>query len=242
MVVIVTTKEEFKGKNNFVKALTKLQPEIKTVLQNINNRDTNVILGNKEYIIYGPGFIYDTLCGVKFKISPKSFYQTNPTQTEVLYNLAISEAELKESDVILDAYCGIGTIGLIASKKCKEVYGVEIVEEAIKDAKSNAELNHFSNTHFLCEDASNYIIDNKFNCIFVDPPRKGLDKHFISSLLKAKSPKIVYVSCDPDTLARDLFELKVEYDIKSVNAVDMFPHTAHVETVVNRILKNGDNH
>ena len=231
MVVLVTTNEEFKGKNNFIKELIRIHPEITTVIQNYNSLDTNVILGQKEQVLYGPGFIYDSLCGVKFKISSKSFYQTNPIQTEVLYSLAINKANLNKNDVILDAYCGIGTIGLIASKNCKEVYGVEIVKEAIEDAKINAKLNNFSNAHYECNDAKNYILNKNFDCIFVDPPRKGLDEEFINSLLKSNCKKIVYISCDPETLARDLFKLKVKYNIESVNCVDMFAHTSHCETV-----------
>ncbi len=238
MVVLITTNQEFKGKNNFIKALIEANPNITTVLQNINTNYTNVILGNKEYVLYGKGYIEDSLCGVKFRISSKSFYQTNPLQTEVLYSRAIELATLSKDDVILDAYCGIGTIGLIASSKVKEVQGVEIVKEAIEDAKINAKLNNFANTHFVCADAADYVFNNKFDCVFVDPPRKGLDERFLKSLLKSSPKKIVYVSCDPDTLARDLSYLKEKYNIEHIECVDMFPHTSHVETIVGLILKN----
>lgn len=238
MLVLVTTGDNFYGKNNLVKAILKDNPEITTIVQNINNNHTNVILGNKELVLYGPGFIYDYLCDVKFKISSKSFYQTNPIQTEKLYSLAIEKAKLNKEDVILDAYCGIGTIGLIASKNCKEVYGVEIVKEAIEDAKNNARINHIENAHYECKDAKDYVLDNKFDCIFVDPPRKGLDSNFINALLQIECKKIVYISCDPATLARDLNILKEKYIIESVECVDMFPHTSHVETIIGLYRKD----
>lgn len=232
MVVLIVNEKSFKNKSQFVKELVKLNPEITTVVLNENSRKTNVILGEKEDVLYGPGFIYDTLCGLKFKISSKSFYQTNPIQTEVLYNLAIKNANLKSTDVVLDAYCGIGTIGLIVAKHVKEVVGVEIVKEAIIDAKNNAKLNRISNSTHICADCSDYMIDKKFDVVFVDPPRKGLDTRFLNSLLKSRPKKIVYVSCDVGTLARDLGILKEKYSIKKIELVDMFPHTRHVESVV----------
>ena len=237
MVTIVTNKDEFKGKNNFIKALVKANPEITTIVQNINPRHTNVILGEKERILYGPGFIKDSILGVNFYISSKSFYQVNPIQVEKLYSKAIEFADLKETDVVLDAYCGTGTIGLIASSHVKEVVGVEIVKEAIKNAKHNAEINHIGNATFYVDDASIAIrkfLDNnkKFDVIFVDPPRKGLDEKFVHALLESKAERIVYVSCDPETLARDLKLLETKYEIKKIQPVDMFPMTFHVETVV----------
>lgn len=231
MVVLIVNEKSFKNKNQFVKELIKLNPEITTIVLNENSRKTNVILGNREEVLYGPGFIYDYLCGLKFKISSKSFYQTNPIQTEVLYNLAISKAELSKNDVVLDAYCGIGTIGLIAAKHVKEVVGVEIVKEAIIDAKNNAKINNISNSQHICADCSDYMLDKKFDVVFVDPPRAGLDNKFINALMKNNPKKIVYVSCDVATLARDLEILKSKYNIKSIDLVDMFPHTRHVETV-----------
>lgn len=237
MVVLIVNEKSFKSKRDFVKELVALNPEITTVVLNENHRKTNVILGEREEILYGPGFIYDELCGLKFKISSKSFYQINPVQTEILYNLAIKKAELKDSDVILDAYCGIGTIGLIAAKHVKEVIGVEIVKDAIIDAKNNAKLNNITNSKHYCDDCSNFMLDKKFDVIFVDPPRKGLDISFTNALLKNKPKKIVYISCDVATLARDLSILKSKYDIKTIDLVDMFPHTRHVETVVGLILK-----
>ena len=237
MVVLVVKDAKFASRHNFVKALVSKCPNIKTVVLNENPRKTNVILGNKEEILYGPGFIYDYLLGVKFKISSKSFYQVNHDQCEKLYSLAIEKAALKKSDTILDAYCGIGTIGLIASKNVKEVNGVEVVEEAIIDAKNNAKINGITNCNFVCKDASEYLIDKKFDCVFVDPPRKGLDTNFLNGLIKNKPEKIIYISCDVGTLSRDLSILKKDYEIKSIDFVDMFPRTYHVETVVGLYLK-----
>lgn len=236
MVTIVTNQDEFKGKNNFVKELIKRCPKIKCVVQNINTRDTNVILGEKERMLYGSGEIKDSILGVDFLISSKSFFQVNPIQVEKLYQTAIDFANLTKDDIVFDAYCGIGTIGLIASKKVKEVVGVEIVKEAIFDAKKNAKLNQIENATFICNDASDAIerfaqSKKVFDCVFVDPPRKGLDEKFVNSLLETKPKKIIYVSCEPETLARDLMLLSKSYEIKKVQPVDMFPMTHHVETI-----------
>ena len=246
MVTLVTNQDEFRGKNNFVKEFVKRCPEIKCVVQNINTRDTNVILGEKERVLYGSGEIKDSILGVDFLISSKSFFQVNPVQVEKLYSKAIEFASLNKDETIFDAYCGIGTISLIASKQVKKVIGVEIVKEAtgveivkeaIFDAKKNAKLNSITNANFICDDASKaierFLSEKKvFDCVFVDPPRKGLDEKFVNSLLLAKPKKIVYVSCEPETLARDLVLLNKEYEIKSIQPVDMFPMTHHVETVV----------
>lgn len=231
MVVLVVRERKFPSRNNFVKELVRRCPEIKTVVLNENPRKTNVILGNFEEVLYGPGFIYDSLLGVKFKISSKSFYQVNHDQCEKLYSLAIEKAELKKEDKILDAYCGIGTIGLICSKYVKEVYGVEIIEDAIKDAKVNAKINGINNSNYICDDASNYMVQNNLDVVFVDPPRKGLDEKFLNSLIKSKTKKVIYISCDVGTLARDLNILKKYYEIKSIDFVDMFPRTFHIETI-----------
>ena len=200
-----------------------------------------MILGNKETCIYGKGYIEDTLCGLKFRISSKSFYQVNPTQTEKLYETAIKAANLTKEDEIIDAYSGIGTIGLIASKYCKSVVGVEIVKEAIINAYSNARLNNIDNAKYYVDDASkfmiNYTKDKTADVVFIDPPRSGLDKKFVDTLLISKPNRIVYVSCDPSSLARDLKFLKEEYDIISIQPVDMFPNTYHVETVVSMAKK-----
>ena len=231
MVVFIVTSLRFPSKRNFVKEFIKKNPSVSTVVFNENPRKTNVILGNKEEVAYGKGYIYDELLGVKFKISSKSFYQVNHDQCEVLYSLAIKKANLSKDDVVLDAYCGIGTIGLIASKDVKEVHGVEIVKEAIIDAKENAKINNIKNAEFLCKDASEYIIDKKLDCVFVDPPRKGLDQKFIDSLIKSKVKKIVYISCDVGTFSRDIKILSDYYQVKSIDFVDMFPRTFHVETL-----------
>ena len=237
MVTLVTNADEFKGKNNFVKELIKRCPNIKTIVQNINTRDTNVILGEKERVLYGTGTIKDSILGVDFIISSKSFFQVNPIQVETLYSKAIEYANLSKDDNVFDAYCGIGTISLIASKKCKSVLGVEIVNDAIKDANKNAKINGITNAKFICGDAGETLEklaneDTHFDCVFVDPPRKGLDEKFIKSLLRVSPKKIVYVSCDPETLARDINILKEKYEIKVIQPVDMFPMTFHVETIV----------
>ncbi|HKL72810.1 MAG TPA: 23S rRNA (uracil(1939)-C(5))-methyltransferase RlmD [Candidatus Onthovivens sp.] len=238
MVCLVVNEKNFPSKNNFVKALRTECPEITTILFNLNNRRTNVILGEREEVAFGRGFISDSLLGVKFKISSKSFYQTNHEQCEKLYGLALQKAELKFTDDILDAYCGIGTIGLIAAKYVHHVSGIEIVEEAIRDAKVNAELNGIKNTYFAAGDATNYLFKKSFDCVFVDPPRKGLDENFLKGLISSNPKKIVYISCDVATLARDLKILKNKYEIKSVDFVDMFPRTYHIETLVCLTRKN----
>ena len=184
----------------------------------------------------GKGFIEDSLLGVRFQISSKSFYQVNPVQTEKLYSEAIKKAELTGNEKILDAYCGIGTIGLIASKHAKEVTSVEIVEDAIRDAKKNARLNNITNVNFFVGDASDFIVNEannkkQYDVIFIDPPRKGSDERFLTSVKKLLPKRVVYVSCDPATLARDIKFLSDKYEVKSVTPVDMFPNTYHVECV-----------
>ena len=243
MVTLVTNVDSFPGRNNFVKELHKECPEITTIVQNVNHRDTNVILGEKENILMGKGFIEDSLLGVRFQISSKSFYQVNPVQTEKLYSEAIKKAELTGSEKILDAYCGIGTIGLIASKHAKEVTSVEIVEDAIRDAKKNARLNNITNVNFFVGDASDFIVNEannkkQYDVIFIDPPRKGSDERFLTSVKKLLPKRVVYVSCDPATLARDVKFLSDKYEVKSVTPVDMFPHTFHVECVTLLSLKD----
>lgn len=242
MIVLVTNEIDFHNRKILVKELLKKFPSVKTIVQNINTRDTNVILGEKEFVLFGKGYIEDTILGVRFKISSKSFYQVNPLQTEVLYSKAIELAKLNKTQVILDAYCGIGTIGLIASKYVKQVVGVEVVKQAIVDAKNNAKLNNIDNASFVCDDASKFIVDlarvnEKMDMVFLDPPRKGLDEPLIEALLKMEPPKIVYISCNPSTLARDLAMFKDKYEIKEVQPVDMFPHTYHVETIALLCLK-----
>ena len=247
MVVLVTTVDAFPARGDFIRALKDKNPEITTIVQNINPRDTNVILGERQRILSGKGYIRDILCGIEFKISPKSFYQVNPLQTEKLYKKAIESAKITKDDLVLDAYCGIGTIGLIASKQAKEVIGVEIVKEAVIDAKNNAKNNDIDNAHFYEGDAGEFILEQykngtHFDVVIMDPPRKGSDETFLSILLKTTPKRIVYVSCDPATLARDLKKLSQKYEIISVTPVDMFPHTFHVETLVTLFHKKPDSH
>ena len=242
MVTLVTNQDEFKGKNNFVKEWIKRCPEITSIIQNINTRDTNVILGEKERVLFGPTTIKDSILGVDFLISSKSFFQVNPIQVEKLYETAIKFANLQQNEDIFDAYCGIGTISLCASKYVKQVTGVEVVKEAIIDAKKNAKINNISNAEFVLGDAGEILerfvnSGRKFSTVFVDPPRKGLDERFINKLLELKPEKVVYVSCDPETLARDIKLLTKSYEILTVQPVDMFPQTFHTESVVKAKLK-----
>lgn len=241
MIVIITKSKFLPKQKEIINELNKNFPDIVSIIHNVNEGRTNMILGNSEKCIFGKNYIEDTLCGLKFRISSKSFYQVNPIQTEKLYQEAIKAASLTKDDNIIDAYSGIGTIGLIASKYVNSVVGVEIVKEAIINAYSNAKLNNINNAKYYVDDASkfmiNYIKNNSANVVFVDPPRSGLDKKFVDALLLSKPERIVYVSCDPSSLARDLKLLKEQYDIKSIQPVDMFPNTLHVETITLLCLK-----
>lgn len=238
MVILVLGSPILPSKNNFVKALRKEHPEITTVVLNVNDKKTSMVLGEKEKPIYGSGFIKDELCGCTFRISPKSFYQVNPVQTEILYNTAIEYAGLKGKETIIDAYCGIGTISLIAAKHVKKVIGVELNKDAVKDAKINAKENHITNAEFRQGDAGEFMVkmaenDQKADVVFMDPPRAGSDVKFLSSVVKLNPKKVVYISCGPDTLARDLKYLtKHGYQVKCIQPVDMFPFCDHCETVV----------
>ena len=242
MVVLVTNVNSFPGQRNFVNALTLKHPEITTIVQNINKRDTNVILGNYENILYGKGFIEDSLMGINYQISSKSFYQINPRQTEKLYKAAIEAANLNKDDVVLDAYTGIGTIAILAAKHAKQVIGVEIINQAVRDALRNAKHNGINNIEFYAADVSDFINQmasqqKNIDVLFMDPPRKGADERFLKSVLTLKPKRIVYVSCEPETLARDIKILASAYQIASIQPVDMFPQTHHVETVVALVLK-----
>ncbi len=222
--------------------LVKKFPNIKTVVVNVNTKNTNVVLSNENIIVYGNGYIEDILGDYKFKISPNSFYQVNPVQTEKLYNLAIEKAKLKKDDIVCDLYCGIGTIGIFASKYVKKVYGIEIVEDAIKDAKENAKINNINNAEFIVGDVEKAFNDFlnkgiKPDVIFVDPPRKGLDNKTVENLCKTKSQRLIYISCNPATLMRDLQKLEEVYDIVSITPVDNFCYTSHVECVTVLQLK-----
>lgn len=242
MLILVTSVQNIDGFDNFVKEIIKDNTLITTVVQNINSQETNVILGKQNIIKYANGCIEDKLLGLTFKISPLSFYQINTVQTEVIYKIALSLANLSKDDVILDAYSGIGTIGLIASKDVKEVYGVEVVKDAVEDAKYNALVNNISNVTYVCDDATSFInssvkTNKYFDVVFVDPPRKGLDTKFVEALLILKPKKIIYISCDPGTLARDIKDLSELYNIETVQPIDMFSRTFHVENVVLLSLK-----
>lgn len=238
MVVLVLASPIMPSKNNFVKALLKKHPEITTIVLNVNDRGTSMVLGNKEHVLYGKGYIEDVLCGKTFRISPQSFYQINPIQTEKLYGKAVEYANLTGKEVVLDAYCGIGTIGMVASDKAKEVIGVELNGAAVKDAKINARLNNVSNISFYEKDAGEFMVQMaeqkaSVDVVFMDPPRAGSDEAFLSSVVKLQPAKIVYVSCNPETLARDLKYLtKRGYKMIKGVGVDMFPWTGHVESVV----------
>ncbi len=238
MVVLVTSTKVFPGKNNYIKALRKVHPEISTIILNVNNKKTSMILGNEEVTLYGRGFIEDILCGVRFQISAKSFYQVNPVQTEILYNKAIEMARLNGDETVIDAYCGIGTIGLILNDKVKDVIGVELNSDAVKDAIKNARNNNIKNAYFHNEDAGDFIVkladENKnIDLVIMDPPRAGSDEKFLSSLVKLSPEKVVYISCNPITQERDLrYLVKNGYDVKEIQPVDMFPQTNHVECVV----------
>ena len=243
MVVLVTGTVVFPGKKAFLEALLKRFPQITTVVQNINNGRTSLVLGNTQKVLYGTGTITDKLCGCVFRISPKSFYQINPTQTEKLYAKAIEFAALDGHETVIDAYCGIGTIGIIAAKKAKQVIGAEVNEDAVRDAVINAKLNQTDNIRFYCADAGEFMVNMAENretadVVFMDPPRAGSDKAFLSSLVKLSPKKIVYISCNPETQARDLAYLtQNSYKVRKIQPVDMFPHTNHVETVVLLVRK-----
>ena len=237
MCVIVINGYKIPNESELVENLKTRYPEINAIVKNINIKNTNVILGQENINLYGNGYIEDILGEYKFKISPLSFYQVNPVQAEKLYNLGVSMAEITKDDVVFDLYCGIGTISLFMSKFAKKVYGIEIVEEAVKMAKENAESNNVSNTEFFAGDVEivlDDLINNKgikADVVMFDPPRKGLDKKSIDNILNIRPKKIVYISCNPATLIRDLADFENEYDIKTIIPVDMFPYTSHVECV-----------
>lgn len=237
MVVLVLGSPILPSKNNFVKALRKLHPEITTVVINVNNKKTSMVLGDKETVIYGKGYIEDTLCGRTFRISPKSFYQVNPVQTEHLYGKAIEYAKLTGKEKVVDAYCGIGTIGLIAADKAMEVISVELNKDAVRDAITNAKRNQIKNVQFYNADAGKFMVEMSeqgadVDVVFMDPPRAGSDEAFLSSVVKLAPKRVVYVSCNPETLARDLKYLtKHGYRAEECTPVDMFPWTKHCEVV-----------
>jgi 23S rRNA (uracil1939-C5)-methyltransferase len=238
MVVLVLGSPILPSKNNFVKALRKEHPEITTVVVNVNDKKTSMVLGDKEQVIYGKGYIEDILCDKTFRISPKSFCQVNPLQTEVLYRKAIDMATLKGEETVIDAYCGIGTIGLIASDHVKKVIGVELNKDAVRDAVTNAKRNDAKNIEFYNNDAGEFMSQmaeqkETVDVVFMDPPRSGSSEKFMDAVVALKPKKVVYISCNPETLERDLqYITKKGYKAERAIPVDMFPWTWHVETVV----------
>ena len=241
MVVLVTAQPVLPGAKNFVKALLaeaeKRGVTVTTVVQNVNGRKTSVVLGEAEKVLYGKGFILDTLCGKTYALSPRSFYQVNPVQTAVLYGLAVEAAKLTGKEVVLDAYCGIGTIGLTAADRAKQVVGVELNRDAVQDAIGNARHNGVKNARFFAADATAWIREAAANgqqadVILMDPPREGSTPDFLDSVARMAPKRVVYVSCNPETLARDLALLtRKGYRVERSTPVDMFPHTEHIEVV-----------
>ena len=241
MVVLVLASPILPSKNHFVKALRERHPEITTVVVNVNNRGTSMVLGDKEQVIYGKGYIEDVLGGKTFRISPKSFYQVNPVQTEKLYAKALEYARLTGRETVLDAYCGTGTIGILASDRADKVIGVELNGDAVRDARINARQNNVKNISFYQNDAGRFLVgmaenpDNQYEALDVllmDPPRSGSDEAFLGSVARMKPGRIVYISCNPETLVRDLKYLtKHGYQVKKAVGVDMFPFTESTEAV-----------
>ncbi len=237
MVVLVAVDPIFKLQKPFLKELLEKHPEITTVVLNINDRFGPVVLGTREKILVGKGYIEDVLGGFRFRLSSRSFYQINPVQTEKLYRCAVDFAGLTGKELVLDAYCGIGTIGISASGKARQIIGVEINRDAVHDAITNARLNGLSNCWFTAGDAGEYMErmardGMRPDLVFLDPPRAGSDERFLRSLLRCAPGRVVYVSCDPETLARDLGVLvRGGYRVEQIQPVDMFPFTSHVETV-----------
>lgn len=238
LLALVTGTPEFAARDQFAKVIRKKHPEIKTLIHNVNQAKTSMVLGRKETVLYGDGYIEDTLLGCTFRISDASFYQINSEQTKVLYQVALSYANLQKTDIVLDAYCGIGTISLLAAKQAGRVVGVELNERAVSDAITNCHRNHLQNVTFIKADAGEYMktaAKNKehFDVVFLDPPRAGSDEAFLSSLRSLSPERIVYISCNPETQARDLKPLTAGgYRVEKIQPVDMFPGTNHVECVV----------
>lgn len=238
MVVLITNGEQLPHKNELIAKITSSIPNVKSIVQNINSKRTNVIFGDQTKVLWGEEYIYDYIGDVKFAISARSFYQVNPEQTKVLYEKALEYAHLTGKETVIDAYCGIGTISLFLAKQAKHVYGVEIVPDAIDDAKRNAKLNGITNADFTVGAAEKVIPwwhtqGIEADVIVVDPPRKGCDKELLETIIQMKPKRVVYVSCNPSTLARDLRILEDGgFKTIEVQPVDMFPQTMHVETVV----------
>ena len=243
MCILVINGKEIPKEKELVQEIISNFKEVKTIVKNINMKNTNVILGKENINLYGEGYITDKLGDYIFKISPLSFYQVNPIQAENLYNIGVEGSNITKKDVVFDLYCGIGTISLFMAKYAKKVYGIEIVEEAIDAAKENSIVNDITNTEFIAGDVEE-ILDDLINnkrvipdIIMVDPPRRGLDNKSIENILKIKPKKLTYISCNPATLVRDLSKLEESYEVKFIKPVDMFPFTSHVECVAVLQLK-----
>ena len=247
MVVLVTTKGEFRSERSFINELLRRHPEITTLVRNVNPTDTPLFLGSESRVLFGEGYITDRLCGLDFRISPRSFYQVNPVQTEILYGKAKEFAGLTGHETVIDAYCGTGTIGLTVADTAKEVIGVEVNRDAVADAVENAKSNGITNAVFHAADAGDFMEamvarGQTADVVITDPPRAGCSGKFLHSLMKLSPKRIVYVSCNPETLARDLYTLtKGGYKVKKIQPVDMFPWTGHVESVVCLTRKSGGN-
>jgi len=243
MVVLVSGSFIFPKKKDFINALLRVHPEITTIVLNMNNKRTSMVLSDKTEVLYGPGYIEDILCGKKFKISANSFYQVNPVQTEKLYSTAIQMANLKKDEVLIDAYCGIGTIGLICADSVKNVLGVEINAKAIADAKINCKINNIENAEYVAQDAGKFMLKlatkkEPIDVVIMDPARAGADTVFLDSLIKLAPKKVVYISCNPVTQKDNVNYLcKHGYSLKSVQPVDMFPFTEHVENIALLVRK-----
>lgn len=238
MVVLVLGSPILPSKNHFIKELCKLHPEITTILINVNSKRTSMVLGEKEQVIYGKGYIEDELCGRRFRISAKSFYQVNSVQTEVLYGKAAEYAQLTGKETVVDAYCGIGTIALAVAGQAKKVIGVELNKDAVRDAVTNAKCNQIKNADFYLNDAGRFLTqmaeaEEKVDVVFLDPPRSGSTEEFLDALLRISPKRVVYISCNPETLARDLKYLtgKSSYRAQEITPVDMFPFTENIEAV-----------
>lgn len=238
MVVLVTATSIFPSCRSFINALLGRHPEITTILQNVNDKPTNLILGEKSIVLYGEGFIEDSILDCNFRISPKSFYQVNPVMTTKLYSKAIEYMSLSGTETVIDTYCGTGTIGILTSKNAKKVIGVEVNADAIKDANFNAKCNGIENIEFFNADASDFMVEmassgETADVVIMDPPRAGSTERFMRSVVTLSPEKIVYVSCNPETLARDLnYFIKNGYNVRRIQPFDMFPHTNHIEAVV----------
>ncbi|NJP38370.1 23S rRNA (uracil(1939)-C(5))-methyltransferase RlmD [Alkalicoccus luteus] len=237
MIVLITKDKGLPNKKQLAEKLCETFPNLKSIMHNVNPKRTNVIFGEETNIVWGESVIYDEINGVRFAISARSFYQVNPEQTDVLYGKALEYAALTGTETVMDAYCGIGTISLFLAGRARRVYGVEIVPDAVDDAKRNAEINHIENADFFVGEAESIMPwwqaqGIRADVIVVDPPRKGCDESLLTTMAKLAPERIVYVSCNPATLARDLSILAEKgYETKEVQPVDMFPHTTHVECV-----------